>query len=140
MADPHVISALERLYARHSGSLRKAEADATQLRSDMIHIEAVLRIYRAEWNAESVKPIATRRVSRWIYHGEGVRSVLDVLRMATGPLTTHDIAKAVFQLKGMPEPDAITLRAASGPIHKLLRNRDGVIAHPGKLKRWSLVR
>jgi hypothetical protein len=136
----HVISALERLYARHSGALRKAEDDAQSLRAGMVHIEAVLRIYRAEWNAESVKPIRSRKASRWMNRGEGLRTALDVLREASEPLTTHEIVRLMFQRRELPEPDAVTLRAAAGPVHKALRDREGIVAFDGKPKRWALVR
>jgi len=35
----------------------------------------------------------------------------------------------------LPEPDDVTLRAAAGPVHKLLWDREGVIAFAEKPKR-----
>lgn len=139
MADTHVISALVRRYAERKGDLARSTAEARAARNDMLHLEAVLRMFRADWNAQSVRRITIRKPSRWIKRGDGLKTVLDVLREAQEPLTTHEIVRRSFERHRMPEPDAVTLRAVAGPIHKMLRDREGVVAFDGEPKRWTLA-
>jgi len=103
--------------AQRRGDLRQLTADTRKARTDLLHLEAVLRMFRADWNAANVRPVATRKASRWMNRGEGLRTVLDVLREAQEPLTTHEIVRLAFERRGMLEPDAVTLRAAAGPVH-----------------------
>lgn len=116
-----------------------AEDTIVKSRDELDHLEAVLRMFRENWNAKGFEPIRSRRVSRWRNKGDGLKTVLTVLRLAEGPLTTHEIIQRVFARSGMDEPDAATLRRTAAPIHKMLRNRDDVAGDTGKPKRWSIV-
>lgn len=139
MSDPHIITILTAKYARLSGQLRNLERQSEGLRRDIAHVEATLRLFRRDWDGEGVSPIAPRKSSRWGDRGEGVTLIFRVLREAEGPLTTTEIVRRVFALRGLPEPEGAALRVAASPVHNALRNRDGVVCE-GQPKRWALER
>lgn len=141
MADPHVISALNSKYARLSGELRKLERQTDKLRKDIAHIEATIRLFRAEWHGSEITPVAPLKPSRWGGRGQGLRLALDVLRNADQPMTAREIATKALASPGIELPDSKTLSAVAGTITACLERRVGVgvTVIEGRPRRWQLT-
>src|SRR5438105_13897049 len=97
MADPHVISALREKRALVAGLIEKLERKLEQHRTDLTHIDGVLRLFQPDRDPEAIQPkrIYARR-TRYFAKGELSRIVLEALRDAhSKPLSTDDIAGLV---------------------------------------------
>jgi len=73
--------------------------------------------------------------------GTMFRAAMDVLRTATGPLTTREIVLAMLKAKGIKEPSSKQVRDLYGGVQSSLRNNDGkAVARVGEgiPMRWKL--
>lgn len=140
MAEPHVLTALNAKYARISGELGKLNNRADKLRIDMAHIEATIRLFRADWSGDGVAPIQPMKPSRWHGRGTGLQTALTVMREAGQPMTARQIAEKALAKHGIGLPDAKTLSAVSGSLAASLERRvgKGVVMHGGKPRRWAV--
>lgn len=139
MADSNVLSALTRKYALILGELRQCEGRSDKLRADLVHIEATIRLFRADWDSE-VRPRRPRKASRWLRHGDGVRTAIDVLRASPVPMTSREIAVRVLALAGVDCVEAAHLNAAAHSIAASLKlkSRFGVVGDDSRPRRWRI--
>ena len=142
MSDPIVLHALFDRYNRTKGRLRHHEAQCDDLRADLAHLEATIRMFRAEWTGDESQPVAPYKPSRWLKRGQGIQTALAVLREATAPMTAREIALAVSERLGRSLPPESELRRISSGFNRNLAGRigKGVVRHDGKPWRWSLTR
>ncbi|MDZ4775620.1 MAG: hypothetical protein SGJ23_02420 [Alphaproteobacteria bacterium] len=134
-------NAIEELKLKR-GSLLLQIADAElkvhALMLDLSHVEATLRLLKPgiALNAP-VKP-PQKRAAR----GEVSRPILSALRVAQGPVTTRELARAILQAKGQPAV-RISTRAYDQARYALkeLRSRGVVVSvgKEGQLQTWALV-
>ena len=68
MADIHVLSALKAKHGHVKGQIVALDAQATQLRIDLDHIEHVIRMFQQDWRASN-NAVAPRKPSRWDRRG-----------------------------------------------------------------------
>jgi hypothetical protein len=112
MADPHVISALREKRALVAGLIEKLERKLEQHRADLTHIDGVLRLFQPDRDPDEIRPKRTyAKRTRYFARNELARLCMDVLRDASGLVTTDEIAARVIAAKGFEAADA-TLRAA----------------------------
>ncbi len=132
MATPHVVSALQEKRAEVSGVIADLERRIARHRVDLVHVDAVLRLYVADLDPEEITPKAVRRRNEWFKPGELSRLVLDVLRVAPAAMAVKDIAAEVMVRRGLDPADermallvrkqvnnAVT-RQASGLVEKVV--------------------
>lgn len=108
------------------------EGQAERLRTQVIHIDAVIRLFRPDFNAESA-PIRLRRSTKSPYfkHGELSNRIYDSLR-ERGEVTSVEIAIATMREKGLdPDNDIETRRDFVRRVGLQL----GEMHRKGKLKR-----
>ncbi len=118
MTAPHVVSALREKRAEVSGVIADLERRIAQHRADLVHVDAVLRLYVPELAPESIPPKAVRRRNEWFKPGELSRLVLDVLRIAPAALAIKDIAVEVMVRRGLDPTDERTAHL----VRKLVNN------------------
>lgn len=141
MAEPHVLSALQAKHRRVKGQIVALEAQATQLRIDLDHIEHVIRMFQADWRDDN-DAVAPRKPSRWDKRGQGIRTALTVLREAREPMSAREIVLAVWERTGLPVPAKQELYRISATFNMALSRRvgKGVVMVDGVPKRWLLSR
>lgn len=107
MAEAHVVSALRDKRAELSGVIADLEQRIAQHRADLVHVDAVLRLFAPELEPGSIaakRPAPER--SRYFADGELTRRCLDGLRMADGqPVAAETIAIAAMHDKGLDPAD-----------------------------------
>jgi hypothetical protein len=118
MAEPHIVSALVAKRSEVTGIIADLERQAAQQRADLVHVDAVLRLYAPELEPDGIPSRPVRRRNGWFKPGELVRMVLDILRVAPAPMPTREIAAAVMVLRGLDPADMHTGRL----IGKLVNN------------------
>jgi hypothetical protein len=100
MAEPHVVAALRDKRAELSGSIADLEKRIGQHRADLLHVDAVLRLFAPDLEPATILPKAVRRPSGWFRPGELARMVLDVLRTASTPLSIREITVQIMEPAG----------------------------------------
>lgn len=141
MADPHVLTALNAKYARLTGELQRLNRRAEKVRADIAHVEATIRLFRADWVGEAVKPINPIKPSRWKRRGQGLVTALSIMREAGGPMTAREVATKALSAQGMELPDSKTLSAVAGSLAASLERRvgHGITIIEGRPRRWQLT-
>jgi len=118
--------------------LRKMVVDLEALDATLLQLDPKLEI-------ETIKPRAFRPPADWSKRGEMMRLILSVLRRATEPLTTRDIAFELIVERALDKTDQKLIRLMSKRVGVALRcQRDSgrveSILGPGQYNLWKLVR
>ena len=117
-------AALSRERARLAGEIEAQAATLSQLRADLVHLDAAIRTMSPDADPEAIRPKKpNRKGCDWFGRGELARMVLDVLREAQGPLSSMEIARAVLIAKGMEPGDVAALRRVEAMVRTGLRRR-----------------
>ena len=118
MAEPHVVAALKVKRAELSGSIADLEKRISQHRADLLHVDAVLRLFAPEFEPATIPPRPVRRPNSWFKPGELARLLLEVLRTAPAPLSVREITMQVMERRGLDPQDARTVEL----LRKLVSN------------------
>lgn len=135
-----VLYPLIRMYAVKLGQLRY-DPFANQLRDDLVHLEAVIRMFDPAWDGK-VKPIRPKAAIRWGKRGLATRTAMDVLRQSAEPLTVREITERVLERLGMPNAGMAVYHSASCTVRDTLKRRSAFVRCLGgqRPRRWELVR
>lgn len=127
MGEPHVISALRDKRAELSGTIKALEAKIGQHRTNLLHLDATLRLFAPEIEPGSIPSKRPKARNEWFVRGECLRLIYDVLRNAAMPINTGEVVYRLMTVKGIDSAD----RAAGRLFYKavnntLLRARDTI--------------
>lgn len=141
---PYVVAALVHRRSGLAGEIERAQNQLRQMIADLEHLDKTLLMFDPGHKIEGIKPKQFRAPSEWSKRGEMKRRVLEVLRDATQPLTSRDIALALIAERGL-EQDEETLRTMSRRCAETLRLQrfKGVAAcfeGPGFCLMWQLTK
>lgn len=139
---PPAVHALKRLHAELGGQIKDNRREAARLAETMQHVEAVLKMLQPGFNTRSIA--ARRRYQRHspFKRGKGTRRIMDVLRSATEPLTSSQVAEIMLRQASVAEPNAADIRNARGSVHSTLRRHQGKTVEAvgeGFPMRWRIL-
>jgi hypothetical protein len=80
---------LERLHSELGGQILENREEAQRLAGQMLHVEAVIKMLDPTYNLRRIS-VKRRRPNPWFKRGTVYRRAVDVLRMATEPLTARE--------------------------------------------------
>lgn len=145
MAEPHVITALAKKRAELSGDIERTQIELRKMILDLERLDATLLMFDPDYEIASIKPKAFRPPEDWSKRGEMTRLILGILRKATEPLTSRDIATQLVIERALDRHDAKLLRLMTKRVGVALRGqRDkGVTVStigPGQCVLWRLAR
>jgi hypothetical protein len=118
MAELHVVAALKDKRAELSGTIVDLEKRIGQHRADLLHVDAVLRLFAPDLEPAAIGPKAVRRGNEWFRPGELARLVLEVLRTAPAALSVREITVQIMERRGLDPQDARTAEL----LRKLVSN------------------
>ena len=118
MAELHVVATLKDKRAELSGSIADLEKRIGQHRADLLHVDAVLRLFAPEFEPATIPSKAVRQPSGLFRPGELARLVLKVLRTASATLTVREITGQIMERRGLDPQDARTAEL----LRKLVSN------------------
>lgn len=138
--DHPAVLTLLKLHADIGGRMLANRKEAAKLREDMKHVEAVIKMFDPGFN---LRPVAVKRrkLNPWFKRGTIFRHAMDVLRVATGPLTSREIAEAMLAARGVKDASSEAVAALAGSVQSSMTNHDGkaVVRHgEGAPAKWSL--
>ena len=125
MAESHVVSALVAKRSEVAGLIADLERKTAQHRADLVHVDAVLRLYAPNLEPDCIPSRAVRRRNGWFKSGELVRMVLDTLRVAPAPMPAREIAAAVMVRHGLDPADRHTGRLIGKLVNNALTRQAG---------------
>jgi hypothetical protein len=118
-------AALIRKRASLAGEAEALDARLCQLRADLVHLDAAIRILCPDAAPELIRPRKPSRKScNWFGRQELPRRLLASLREAEQSLSCLQLAKAVMVQKGMDAADQIALRRVAGMVKGMLHRQD----------------
>jgi hypothetical protein len=124
--------------------ITEAEKRIDQLRTELVHLDAVLRMFRPDFKAEGL-PIRHRRPTKSPYfaHGELTKRIYDAMRIG-GTVTSFEIAAAAMRDKGLdPDNDKPTrtdfVRRVALALGDMERKGKAEKIGRGRAMRWKLT-
>jgi len=108
MAEPHVISALVKKRAELLGEIQYHEKLLKLSKENLIHIDKTIKLFDENYNLLGVKAKRVHR-AKYFKTGEAKTLLLDILRVATTPISTTDIGKKIAHNKGIDEKEDFNL-------------------------------
>lgn len=143
MSEPQspAVYALLKLHAELGGKIIQNAKEATRLRADMKHVEAVLHLLEPGFNARRIAPRRRYNPNPLFKRGTIFRAVLDALRAAPEPMSADELVTALYRSKGAPEPSRDERRRMYGAVNASLENHAGktVAGDDGRPRRWSVL-
>jgi len=122
----------------------EAEKRIARLQTELVHLDAVLRMFRPEFKAEGL-PVRHRRPTKSPYfmHGELTQRIFDALRV-NGTVMSLEIAAQAMRDKGLdPENDKPTrtdfVRRVGLALGDMQRKGKVEKIGRGRAMRWQLV-
>lgn len=145
MAESHVVFALARKRAELSGDIENTHTALKRMIQELEHLDKALLMFDPDYQVESIKPKAFRPPKDWSKRGEMTRRILDILRKASEPMTTRDIALQMLADRAMDTDDVKLMRLMRSRCAVALRGqRDkGIVRSiegPGQYNVWELDR
>ena len=140
MENEAVIAGLKRKRAEIDGELRLAERRAAQLAADMGTIDATLRLFDPSVVPAAIKPKLRRPRMARVASGSFTRTVMDVLREASQPLTAREIAADAASRLALDVGTPRAMQRTIGQVRNVLaRARNGVESvKDGDVTRWRV--
>nr|WP_166294410.1 hypothetical protein [Bradyrhizobium sp. 2S1]MCK7670841.1 hypothetical protein [Bradyrhizobium sp. 2S1] len=94
------------------------------LSEQMRHVEAVIKMLDPTYNLGRIA-VKRRKPNPWFKRGTLYRRALDVLRTATEPMTTTELAEAVLKNHGVVNASKPDLQLIALGIQHSLKNHEG---------------
>lgn len=113
-----------------------------ELQTLMEATEALLKSIRPGWQRDTIDPVRPFIHQIPIKLGEASRKGLEVLRTATGPMTTREIADEVLRREGISDVNTSTRERVRNTIDASLRKRRGTVVDSDNQwpQRWWIIR
>jgi hypothetical protein len=140
-----VVNGLVKRRAEMAGEVELTQKHLAKLVHDLEQLDAVILQFDPTRDIASIKPKAFRPPADWSKRREMGRVLLGILRQATEPLSTRDIATAIMTQRALNLEDKALFRLMTKRVAVSLRDyRDkGTIRSmdgPGMYNLWEIVR
>ena len=122
-----VLSGLVEKRAELAGEIRQAEDRLEQMRSDILHLDATIRLIDPSFHTDAIVPKVRRQRREWFAKNELFRMILDTLRRAPEAMTSRELALALMERKGYDTQDAATVRLVEKRVDATVRRREGLL-------------
>lgn len=130
MAESHVISALTAKRAELAGLIDHHRKEITRISDEVKTLDATIRIFEPEYRISLIKKKRFQKKNEFFKHGEGGRTIMDILRESGEKLSTNAVTKIVAQKCGIEAEKEKALQATVLAIlHSQCKN--GVVESSG---------
>jgi len=141
----YVTAGLVKRRAQLTGDIQRTHDALRKMVADLESLDATIRQFDPSHNVEAIRPKAFRPPKDWANRGEMSRIILSILRMASEPMTTRDIAVELLVTRALDQSDLRLLRLMTKRVGVALRGqKDGgtvrVLPGPGQMVLWKVAR
>lgn len=145
MAEPHIIAALVKRRAALAGEIEATHEALRKLVLDLENLDATIQQFDPSYRVEAIRPKAFRPPKDWSNRGQMSRIILSILRQASEPLTTRDIALQLLVERALDKNDLRLLRLMTKRVGVALRGQRGngsLLSEqgPGQYMLWRVAR
>ncbi len=138
------VQGLLRKRAYLSGDIEAAHERLNQMIKELEHLDATIRLFDPNYEADMIRPKAFRPPEDWAHRGEMTTRVLSVLRQASEPLTSRDIAIQMMKERALNTDDLQLVRLMTKRVGVALRGQrtKSVVQSaqgPGQYMVWRLT-
>jgi len=137
MERPNTVAGLIEMHRTLAGKIEAARNELHRLVEDMEAVEHTIYLFDPEAQLGRAKPLPSKNAA---FKGEMQRHVIAALRMATGPLTSLEIARQVIALRKLPDDPktVVVIRKRVGAALWRLKQRGWAKEVPkeGEYKGW----
>jgi hypothetical protein len=140
-----VLSGLVKRRAELAGDIEKTHEALRKMVLDLENIDATILQFDPDFRVETIQPKAFRPPKDWSNRGQMSRIILSILRQASEPLTTRDIALQLLVERALDKSDQRLLRIMTKRVGVALRGQkeNGVVRSdqgPGQYMLWEVAR
>ena len=140
----YVLSGLTKRRAELSGEAETLRARLTQIATDVGHLDAVIRQFDPDYDLGSIRPKRARPEDA-AGRGEISRFILQVLREATEPVATHEVARRLMGERGQDVNDRQLVRLSMKRVGVAFSRQKRLgtvraIQGAGPVTLWEIVR
>jgi len=141
MSHDLAVAALLKTYAELQGKLATIRKEDAAICRQLDHVRGTLAIYRPEMDLKPISPTRPQKPRKVTPRGKQSTLALEVLRAATEPLTTREVARLVLQRQGTEEPDERLIGIVVPNVHGALNRfkKRGTVRESGNPKRWEVA-
>lgn len=131
MTESHVTSGLVAMRSEIAGLLDHHQKEVQRLVSDLVHLDATIKLFSPDFNLNEIKRKQYRQYSRLFKQGDCYRLCLDALRNAAGPISTAAITDEIMARMGLQEEHRKTVIDS---VNNSLRyaEKGGIVCRSGK--------
>jgi hypothetical protein len=121
MLDQTVLNGLVERRAKLAGDIENTHEALRKMVLDLESLDATIVQFDPDFQVETIKPKAFRPPKDWSNRGQMSRIILSVLRQASEPLTTRDIALQLLIERALDKSDLRLLRLITKQVGVSLR-------------------
>ena len=141
----YVLTGLVKRRAELTGDIERTHALLRKMVDDLENLDATIRQFAPDFHVEAIRPKAFRPPKDWANRGQMSRIILSILRQATEPLTTRDIALELLVTRALDQSDVRLLRLMTKRVGVALRGQkdNGAVRAmpgPGQFVLWEVAR
>src|ERR1700730_8613325 len=141
----HVLSGLVRRRAQLAGDIENTHESLRKMVLDLESLDATIVQFEPDFRVETIKPKAFRPPKDWSNRGQMSRIILSILRQASEPLTSRDIALELLVERALDKDDQRLLRIMTKRVSVTLRlQRENAVVRcqqgPGQYMLWEINR
>ncbi|MGI4949228.1 MAG: hypothetical protein ACRYHC_11170 [Janthinobacterium lividum] len=129
---------IERLMAAKPALEEQIEALVTVIDAGALFVQH----YHPDWDVDTIDPVRAHVHKSPIKIGQSTRKALDVLRGASEPMRTLDIASEILRRDGIADPDNVIRARLTNSLSNTLKKRIGKqVQSDGEWpQHWSVIR
>ncbi len=133
MAETHVLSALTKKRAEVSGEIKHYENLLKKSKLNLQSIDQTIHLFDESYDLRTIKAKRVHK-ERYFKTGEAKVLILDMLRMATEPLSTNDISKKIAFNRGFDNEENFDLNRFQKMVFASIERceNNGLIERVGK--------
>src|SRR5258705_914714 len=140
-----VVSGLVKRRAALAGEIEATHETLRKMVADLENLDATIVQFDPNFKVETIKPKGFRPPSDWSNRGQMSRIILSILRQASEPLTSRDIALQLLVERALDKSDQRLLRLMTKRVGVALRiqRENGAVKcdqGPGQYMLWELER
>jgi hypothetical protein len=141
----YVLQGLVKRRAELTGEIERTHQALRKMVADLENLDATIIQFAPDFPIETIKPKAFRPPQDWAHRGDMTKFVLSILRQASEPLTSRDIALEMLISRALDRSDQRLLRLMTKRVGVALRGQkdNGVVRSSqgtGQFLTWEIVR
>ena len=118
-----VVSGLVKRRAALAGEIEATHETLRKMVLDLENLDATIVQFDPDFKVETIKPKGFRPPSDWSNRGQMSRIILSILRQASEPLTSRDIALQLLVERALDKSDQLLLRLMTKRVGVALRGQ-----------------